>query len=310
MWVNQPGASWPPPRPTSLARCSATASRATRSGPRAMRRRPHGRHGSTRSCAEHLAAAGVDRLVAPPGAGRGPCLERQRRGARHRDGVGQVAGLPAAGADRGPGGYGTSAGQHAVPGPDQGAGRRPGRRHREAGRPRRAGSGGGRRLHARGARLGPPARRRRADEPRHAAPLPAAQPSPLGRSCSHGYGWWWWTSRTTTAACSARTSPGCMRRLQRVAALYGADPRVLHALGDDGRPRRDRRAPAGTAGDGRHRRRIAHWPDGRAAGRHHPTRLDGRAARHGRQPAERVGRRRPPHDHVPALAAGHRGSRD
>ena len=116
------------------------------------------------------------RALAPPGGGGRGGVRRPARRAGHRHRVGQVAGLPAAGADLGARPRGTARparGHHALPRADQGAGPGP------AGRPGRAGPGRARhhprrRQRPRPARVGPGPRGLRAHQPRHAAPVAAA----------------------------------------------------------------------------------------------------------------------------------------
>ena len=100
-----------------------------------------------------------------------------------------------------------------------------------------------RRHAARGARGDPQARQRRAHQPRHAARRDPAQPPRLGRLASPTSPWSWSTRRTSTAACSARTSRNVLRRLRRLAAAYGTEPRFLLASRDDRQPGRAGRAP-------------------------------------------------------------------
>ena len=102
--------------------------------------------------------------------------------ARHRHGLGEVARLPAAGADRDPGRPRTARAarlEHPLPGAHQGARPGPARLDRRA-RPRRPGRDPRRRQHPGTARLDARPRRVRPHQPRHAAPLAAPDPRPVG----------------------------------------------------------------------------------------------------------------------------------
>ena len=114
------------------------------------------------------------RALAAPGRGSRARLGRGLGGDRHRHGVGQVAGLPAADAVGGAGRHQVTG---AVPVPHQGAGRRPAPGADGTGPARRPGGHPGRRHPVRGAGLDPPARQRGAVQPRPAAP-DAAAPAP------------------------------------------------------------------------------------------------------------------------------------
>ena len=115
--------------------------------------------------------------VAAPGRRSRRGVRRAARRAGHRDRVRQVAGLPAARADRGDrrSRCARSARRHhALPGADQGAGPGPAGRPRRA-RSRRPGHHPRRRQRPRPARVGARPRRVRPDQPGHAAPLAAAR---------------------------------------------------------------------------------------------------------------------------------------
>ena len=111
-----------------------------------------------------------------------PPTHGQPRGARHRHRLRQVAGLPAAGAHgaaREPRAARRARRHRAVRRADQGARPGPARRPGRA-RARRPGDHPRRRQPAGAARLDPRPRGVRPDQPRHAAPLAAARPRPLG----------------------------------------------------------------------------------------------------------------------------------
>ena len=66
-------------------------------------------------------------------------------------------------------------------------------------------------------------------EPGHGPHRPAAAPRPLGRRAREPRATSSSTRRTSTAACSARTSANVLRRLRRLARIYGAEPQFLLA---------------------------------------------------------------------------------
>ena len=154
---------------------------------------------------EALAARGIERLYS-----------HQARGAARRVGgpddrhhghrVGQVAVLPAADARRA---QPRRQGARAVPVPVEGARAGPGALAARVRRGPRA-PGDLRRRHAARAALGdPPARERRAHQPRHAARRDPAQPPRVGATSSPTSRSWSSTRRTSTAASSAPTSATC-----------------------------------------------------------------------------------------------------
>ena len=122
------------------------------------------------------------RAVAAPGPGGRARARRAARRARHRHCVGEVARLPVAGADRDPRRprpAGAARIEHALPGADQGARPGPARLDRRA-RPGRPDRDPRRRQHPGAARVDARPRRVRPHQPRHAAPLAAAHPRPVG----------------------------------------------------------------------------------------------------------------------------------
>ena len=245
----------------------------------------------------------------PPGAGGRAGAHRSGRGGGDRYGVGEVAGLPAAGAvglRRRP------AGDRPVPLAHQGAGRRPAAGARRARARGRAGRALRRRHPARRARLGPPARPVAVQQPGHAAPLAAAAARPLGRLSA------------APALRGARRVPHLPRlvRLARGAAAAPpaaglrplrrpADDRA--GVGDRGGAGRLRGAADGPRGGGRGRRRFARGrPDRRAVGTASARRAD-RGERCAGAPLRRCGvgpdagrprRRGRPHAGLRPLAAG------
>ena len=236
-------------------------------------------------------------------AGRRRGVAGQPRGGRHRHGVRQVAGLPAArphGCPRGTRRARAARRDHALPRADQGPGPRPARVAARA-RARRPRHDLRRRQQPRRARLGPRPRRVRAHQPRHAAPLDpprrtSAGPSFLGSlryvvvdECHH--------YRGVFGAHVAHV----LRRLRRVCALYGATPDVRARLGHDRRAGPDRGAadrarrravdrrrlaarrghprPLGAAADLPHRRERRPGAPGRVVGDRRPARRPGRRGR-------------------------------
>ena len=160
-------------------------------------------------------------------------------GGRHRHGLGQVAGLPAAGADRA---ARRRAGDRALPGADQGARRRPAAlASARSVLSERPGGVLRRRHRAAGAGLGARARPARADQPGHAAPRHPARAQPVGRASCAGCATWWSTSATPTAGSSARTSPRCC------AGCGGSAPRTAPTRSSCS-PRRRSATPAESAG--------------------------------------------------------------
>ena len=202
--------------------------------------------------------AGRDRrAVDASGGGRRRLDGRTARGAHHRDGVGEVAGLPAARARRrrsGPGGRRTTTvrwrrrpATSLYLAPTKALAHDQARVVRRAGGARLAGRHRGRRHRPGRPAVGPGPRSSRAHQPGSAARLAAAEPHPRGRrSCapcgivvvdeSHRY-------RGVFGAQVAAV----LRRLRRIAAHYRADPTfaVLSATAAEpiahrGRPDRDR----------------------------------------------------------------------
>ena len=176
--------------------------------------------------ARRVRRAGSAAALEPPGAGRRAGAHRSGRGGGDRYGVGEVAGLPAAGAvglRRRP------AGDRAVPLAHQGAGRRPAAGARRARARGRAGRALRRRHPARRARLGPPARPVAVQQPGHAAPLAAAAARPLGRATCAACATWCSTSATPTAGVFGSHVALLLRRLLRVCARYGARPTIVLA---------------------------------------------------------------------------------
>ena len=170
--------------------------------------------------------------VAAPGGRRRRGPRRAARRARHRHGLRQVAGLPAARAHRDPraaaaGAASAGAGVLYLA-PTKALAQDQLDRHRRA-RPRRPGHHPRRRQHPRAARLGPRPRRVRPDQPRHAAPLAAARGTSAGRAflgslryvvvdeCHH--------YRGVFGAHVAHV----LRRLRRICAMYGAHPTFVLA---------------------------------------------------------------------------------
>ena len=158
-----------------------------------------------------LRRGGDHPALAAPGRRRRRRPRRSPRRPGDRDGVGQVAGLPAARAGRDPclaRRPGRAGRRRALPRAHQGARPRPAghRRRARAGRPRRHPR---RRQPPRAAGLDARPRGVRPHQPRHAAPLAAARPRALGVVLRLAASTSWWTSATTTAASSARTWPTC-----------------------------------------------------------------------------------------------------
>ena len=169
-----PGVQWVTGRsgsPTSNGSRSARASSAP------------GRTGCTPDLREALTTAGID----APWQHQVDVAELAHCGTidgdLHRNRVRQVAGLPHARRPRGAGQprRGARAGSHRpLPQPDEGARRRPAATDRRSRRRRAAGRHLRRRHTQRGTGVGAQLRERRADQPRHAAPLDAARARPLG----------------------------------------------------------------------------------------------------------------------------------
>ncbi len=161
--------------------CRARASRA-RAG------RPRGPHGALAGVVGTRGGGGlqVPRRDAAVGAPGGRSRARARRTARravHGHGLGQVAGVPAPGADLGRDGASRTAARsdRALPQPDQGARAGPARRSGPPGRPGPRRVHGRRRQLARAASVGAGARGVRPDQPRPAPPRAPARPPALGR---------------------------------------------------------------------------------------------------------------------------------
>ena len=207
-----------PSRRTSRSDGSRDRWTGSRSHQRDLPARP-GRHAPWPTWLEVGSPAGTaverDRCRRPVDASGGGCRRldgRAARGAHHRDGVGEVAGLPAARGDGG--GRGRAGGRRrrtvapasgdiAVSGADQGAGPRPGPGVRRA---RRCPAGGSPRWTATPTQ---PTGSGRGTTPITCSPTrtcctpPCCRTTPGGpRSCAPS-GSWWWTSRTAIGGCSA-----------------------------------------------------------------------------------------------------------
>ena len=258
-------------RPTGLAslvsRLDAPAGRGRPAHPSRGAAAARGRDRAVAGVGARRGPRGVRRprrraAVAAPGRGRRPRPGRSARGGLDRHRVGQVDGLPAAGAGRGP------------PAP------RAGRRARLDGalpraRPRRwrrtSGPACGRSGSTRGSRpttataaascaTGP------ATTASTSSPTPTCSTARCCPATSGGRGSCrcstssWSTRPTTTAASSAPTSRQVLRRLRRICARYGAQPDVRAGLGHHGRPGRHGEPAHRAAGRGGDRRRLAPGP--------------------------------------------------
>ena len=203
--------------------------------------------------------AGRDAALAAPGP-RGRARPR-RRARRGRDGhrVGQVAGLPAAGAHRDPrrveGRAANAASSTLYLAPTKALAQDQ-RASIARARARRPGRDARRRQHPGAARLDPRPRRVRPHQPRHAASLDAARPTTAGHDSSRPSTSSSSTSATTTAACSAPTSRRCCAGSAGSAPPYGASPTFVLASATVAEPEVAGRPADRLRGRCRHRRRL------------------------------------------------------